>query len=442
MGPYEQDRVGRAANQVLLNNPDTPEALLEQYQQHKGPLWDEAIAVERKASAPGELASFFSGVTAKSMGVDTQVTNQFWKEYIQLVSQYENVSPEVYRKRYHELTVQYPFAEYMLLSRRGSEERDRSYAYSVLSRIEPGKTDDLSEAAGFDYDIFGYFYDNKGDLSELNPKDRTKFMTFISELGAVAEIPSNATKEEWSEASLRYSRMREYGEGLFGEDIWELVDKGYELKEAGTNSSLAWQNYLDATPVVEAALRWQTEQIHLDPYLAAYYGSIYKLRSYGTGLMYQKIEDKFGQEIFNTVSHYNALKRAGLSDEAKEYYKEHPEIKVYYDMKDVEEEYIKNAIVNFGDRIPSGQTTGIRSDLPEELSEGEREIIDFLQAPETADYNVTEWRDLIGKEEVAAALMAYRELPIEEYLKNRLVGIAEGMGLSYDELVQSVGQAD
>jgi len=233
-------------------------------------------------------------VTAKSMGVDTQVTNQFWKEYIQLVSQYENVSPEVYRKRYHELTVQYPFAEYMLLSRRGSEERDRSYAYSVLSRIEPGKTDDLSEAAGFDYDIFGYFYDNKGDLSELNPKDRTKFMTFISELGAVAEIPSNATKEEWSEASLRYSRMREYGEGLFGEDIWELVDKGYELKEAGTNSSLAWQNYLDATPVVEAALRWQTEQIHLDPYLAAYYGSIYKLRSYGTGLMYQKIEDKFG----------------------------------------------------------------------------------------------------------------------------------------------------
>ena len=440
LDPYEQDRVARAANQVLLNNPDASEELLEQFWQHKGPLWDEAIAIARRSSAPGELASFFTGLTANTKGSDDILVNQFWTEYIKLVSQYENLSPEVYRKNYSELMQKYPFAEYMLLSRRGGDERDRSYAYMVLSRIEPGKTDDFSKAAGFDYDILGYFYDNKGDLTKLNEKDRTKFMTFISELGATLAIPDNATKDEWKEASARYGKLRQIGENLFGDDIWDRVDLGYELKGAGLNQSLEWQNYLKANPDVEMALQWQSEQIFLDPILSAYYGSITKLESYGTGLMYQKLEDKFGSVIFDTYNTWKALSIGGQSEEAKAYKRQHPEIKAYETMRDELREEIRDAVVEYGGKIPEGFSSRLQKEL-EGLSEGERDIIDFMEQPQTVGYTLVEWRKLIGEEAVTVALMEWNQLTVPEDIKQYLETIAEGLGMSYDEFILSIGQA-
>jgi len=416
------------------------EELLEQFWRHEGALWDEAIAVTRQASAFGELSSFFTGLTAKSPGSDNKLVNQFWTDYIQLVSQYENLSPEAYRKHYHNLMKEYPFAEYMLLSRRGGDERDRSYAYAILSRIEPGKTDDVSRAAGFDYDILGYFYDNKGDLTKLNEKDRVKFMTFISELGATLAIPDNATRSEWIEASSRYGRMREIGMNMFGEDIWDRIDRGYELRGAGWNSNLAWQNYLDENPDVELALQWQSEQIFLDPILGAYYGSISKLRDYGTGLMYQKLEDEFGSEIFDTYDTWKSYSKGGQTEEAKAYKLQHPELTAYEKRKKELTEEIREAIIKYGDKIPDGEGMRLLDEL-EDLSEGEREIIEFMQEPETLDYGIMEWRELIGKEAVSAALMVWQELDVPADIMSILEDIARDYDMTLDELIMSVGSA-
>lgn len=439
MGPYEQDRVAMAANQVLIDNPGVPEQVMEDFWNHEGPLWDEAIRVARQATAGGELASFFTGLSASSKGADQPIINDFWTDYIGLVSQYETLSSDVYRKEYSDLMQEYPFAPYMLLSRRGSDERDRSYAYMVLSRIEPGRTDNFSKAVGFDYDIVGYFYDEKGDLTKLNEKDRVKFMTFISELGATLAIPDNATKSEWSEASYRYSTLREMAEEFYGDDIWDRVDQGYTLRGAGLNQSLAWQDYLEENPDVEAVMQWQSEQIFMDPILKEYYGSIAKLRDYGTGRMYQMLEDEFGSEIFDKDDIYGALVRSGQKDEAKEYKKNNLDLKRYYDRRDVLKEDVKDAIVEYGEKLTDGESTRLRDDLPEDISEGESDIIDYYNEPDPKKYSDKEWRELIGKEAVGNALLVWDGQPISNKDEEDLKKLAEEYDLTYDEFILSIG---
>ena len=88
----------------------------------------------------------------------------------------------------------------MLLARKGTEERNISYGYSVLSRIPPGEIDNVSKAAGFKYDIISYFYDNKGDVTGLPQEDQDKLWIFFAEAGASIAIPDKATKGEWVDA--------------------------------------------------------------------------------------------------------------------------------------------------------------------------------------------------------------------------------------------------
>ena len=104
-------------------------------------------------------------------------------------------------------------------------------------------------------------------------------------------------------------------------------------------------------------------------------------------------------------------------------------------------EDIREAIVLYGDKIPDGESTRLRGDLPEDLSEGEGDIIDYYESPKPIGYSIIEWRELIGEEAVGAALLVWNKQDITDSAERELQTIAREYGITYDELILSIGRA-
>jgi len=442
LGPYDEKRVAVALGYLIDKYPDIPEELLEQAKKHQGPLWDEAVGIVANQGAYGNVVSFFTGINARARSRDDLVANQFWSEYISLVVRMDDYDKDEWKIERQKLMDKYPFAETMLLGRKGTEERNIAYGYSVLSRIAPGETDDISKAAGFKYDIISYFYDNNGDISELPQNDQDKLMTFFAEVGATIAIPDKATKGEWMEAGIRYSEMLEEGQKMFGETIWDKVDAGYNLKGESLNSQDAWYDYLEEHPEVNEAMSWKAGYIINDKVLSPYYGSIDRLRNFWKGIMYQKLEDEFGSEIWDIQTQYFIYTDTGQKDEAKAWKKKYPQLQNYWDKKnDVYIPDLTQAMVDYGEKLPEGQDTRLRDDWGLDVaSTGEVDIAGYIEAPDTKSYTRDEWVGILKSKETEMVLLAW-ELG-DEFPKDLLPHVqdmAAELGMSYDELVLSVG---
>ena len=444
MGPYEEKRVAVAMAQLISKYPDMPEELLEQARAHEGPLWDEAIAMVAKKGAVGDIVSLFTGINARVRSKDDLVVDQFWSEYIYLVSQYDNYDPVSYRKAREELMNRYPFAETMLLARKNTEEREISYGYAVLSRIPPGQTDEVAKAAGFKYDIIAYFYDNKGDITGLPTEDQQKLKIFFAEAGASIAIPDKATKGEFTEASFRYTKMLEEGQKVFGTSIWDKVDAGFNLKGESLNSQDAWYDYLEEHPEVKDVMRWQSEYILQDPILSAYYGSIDRLRNFWKGDMYQKLEEEFGKDIWDIQAQFWIYSDTEQKEQAKAWLKKYPQLEKYWEKKNkYYTPIITQSMADYGEKLPEGQDLRLRQDFDREAaSSGTQDIAAYIESPKIKSYTKDEWLTILGQTNMSMAMLAWemgKKFPSD--LKERLESIASGMGMNYEELIISIGQA-
>jgi len=211
IGPYETKRIINALSLMAAENPEIREQAMETARTRSGPLWEKAIAYSRQKDALGTELSLFTGVNARIRSKDDITVDQFWQDYIRLWSMSETMSGDEVRENLQLLHKQYPFAEIMMLGRRGGEERDEAYTYSVLGRIEPGKTDDAWNAMGFKYDMISEFYDNKGLPEHWTEEDKNVFMSGVLSLGAALAIPEDTTKDEWNAARKEYQDMLKEG---------------------------------------------------------------------------------------------------------------------------------------------------------------------------------------------------------------------------------------
>ena len=241
--------------------------------------------------------------------------------------------------------------------------------------------------------------------------------------------------------------MSEEGQKLFGSAIWELIDLGYVKKGNSMNQQQAWYDFLDDFPVVDEAMKWQSEYIYTKGYenLAAYYGSIYHLRSLFLGKMYQELEDEFGSGIWDKVTIYDAYRDAGLKDKAKAYKVANPDLKKYYDRRDELSPVITEAMVEFGEKLPEGEDMRLREDISEP-SVIEQKIMDFVEGPVPKTYSRQEWIEFIGAETYAVARIAWRQAnnleDVPGDIDKRLREIAEDFNLSYEEFLISIGLTD
>ena len=440
IGPHRRGRIARALAAMLKEGKYTEEQIIDVARTRSGPAWEEAVARQMRKDATGTLVSNFIGINSRQRSMDDLTIDQFWADYSRLWALSGNMDSNEFRYNMEKMRDAYPFMDTLLLSRKGDKERDSAYAYAVLSRVKPGKTDNLSAELGLPYDMINKFYESKGDFSDWPEGDRKRFMGVIADLGASLALPNDATRKEWLAASTRYSEMRDQAKEIFGDDIWTKVDAAYAQKGAGINSNVQFEKYLENNPDVEQAMEWRTRYILQDPVLSAYYGGLDKLRSYYMGQMYDSIEKELGEDIWDKWTTYWSLRNTGQDDRAKAFFNDHPELEEYGDLKEEGLKQIQEQIVKYGNDLPEGEDMRLREDFTGE-SIGQAQAQEFVEGPQPRRFTTSEWVEMIGAEETRMAILAYEGQVLPNDIREYLEDIATQMDMTYDELLISVGES-
>jgi hypothetical protein len=384
LDPYERARVGRSLATLVQQGVIDEATAIDAGNTQSGEAWDMAKQYATEQRAGGQLASFFLGVGFKSRNITDIQIDRFYNDFYKTMGLYDTLSPQEVKLRFDALREQYPFMDTVLLSRKAGIERDRAFSYNVLGRIPPGQKNELSEAVGIDPRLIDKFYADKGDLEGWAQTDADKFLAGIVDLGAILNVPDNATRREWTAASNAYTGLTARMEDIWGKDITTLIDGYYILGEDRD----AKDAYLAAHPEVTQAMDWKSATTMNDPLLAAYYGGISMVENFYKGNMYKTIEDELGADIWDKWDEYWAIKDAG--GKYKDYWKQHPELERYTALKDRYNEIIARQISESVKALPEGKAPPLRDAAPESI--GEQDLFNQLTTPVVTPYDFT-WAD-------------------------------------------------
>ena len=372
VGPFERRRAGRALA-AMDNEHKYPTAdILDAAYQQRGPIWEEALLREATERGPGQLASFFLGVGFRARSQSDMEIDRFYGDWQRFWAQEPDYSPEEVRQGIEAIRKKYPFMDALLLSRKGGLDRDRAFAYNVLGRIPPAQTDDFAELVGVPAELLSRFYESKGHIEQWPETDKDRFMAGILDLAAVLDMPNTATRSEWNEARGAYQSLLQEGERRFGAEIWSRVDAYFGAKGDTPAEKEAAERILSLDPAIGQALDWRAETILRSQTLSAYYNSIEKVEQYYKGLMYDAIEKELGKDIWEKWDVYWFLQGADLK-EARAYYKAHPELKRYGELKDAWVPIAEQKAIEVGRLLPEGQGATLRQ-IKGELGIGALEV--------------------------------------------------------------------
>jgi hypothetical protein len=365
MDKYERNRVGRALTAMIQTGELTEEQAVEIARTQEGPAWDEAVKRATQIRAPGQISSFFFGTGFKARTEEDRVTDEFYQEYYRLqnLNEADLISPTDYQKNWDGLREKYPFMDALLLSRKAGPDRDRAYLYNVLGRIPPGQASEMYKLVGIDPKLAQKFYDSKGNLAGMNESERDRLMAAGVDLGAMLAIPQMATKQEWNAARAAYKGVQEQMKQQFGSDIQDKIDDYYGMADQEDR-----ERYLRANPQVQDALGWQNEQVVNNDLVYAYYGGLSALEKYHKGKVYDQLEKTYGADISEKWDEYYDLQ---ISDpeEAKRYYRQHPELKAYNKDKKKLMELALRGIVEFGSKLPESDKPELTGNEPQTIGQ-------------------------------------------------------------------------
>ena len=353
IGPYERPRVGRQLTAMQQEGLYGEAELIDAAFAQTGPIWDEARARAINLRAPNLLATaapFFLGGGFKPRTQEDAQIDMFYAEMFSVIRQKEDLSTEEYRAKWNDLERRYPFMDTLLLAKKGGPERDEALAWTVLDRIPPGMRDDLAEMVGIDFQIIQNFYDSNSNLEEMTKGERTLFMGAILEMAAILDVPDQATKAEWEASKALYGKMRDLGQEIYGDDIWEKVDVFWAMFDPENRE--ASDAYLKANPVVQEAQDWQTRMIMSTPLLGSYYTSAERIRKFYKRQLYDAAEEIFGEDLWDHLAVQSALFDLGDKKAAFQYRDDHPQLKGWTELRDQTLPDIEAKVNRLGELLP------------------------------------------------------------------------------------------
>lgn len=396
MDPYEEKRIGKSLADMVIKGEITAEQSYDIMYNRNGPEFDQAVQRAILERAPGQMASFFGGVGFKTRTEGDLKVEEFYGKYYQLLAMRENIAPEDYKKQLAQLQGQYQFADTVLLSAKGGDERDAVYAYNVLGRIPPGDSTSVLREMGLDEKLINKFYQDKGDFSDWTPQDKDRFMSAMLDIGATYALPDDATRQEWNEVKGDYQAIQEEiskelgipylreGNKVIGRGVWDLISTYYDMKDENQDKA---NEFKAQHPEIDQAFGMMAEAKISDPLLAKYYASLDTVESYYAGKNRAILEEKFGKDIAAKQAEYFSMGYQGKAAQ-KAYLKAHPELTAYWKEKSAMEKGMNQAIL----RIASGLPTA---------AEGAQLRDDFSPANATqealagfAQQNVISWQEL------------------------------------------------
>jgi hypothetical protein len=430
MDPYERRRVGRALGWMVERGEIDQAAAFDAAYNQTGEVWQRAAETAIRARAPGQLSSFFMGVGFKARSVSDLQIDRFYTERNRLMANEPNLSPDEYRAQWDLLRQDYPFADTVLLANKGGAARDATYAYGVIARIPPGQKNDIAEAAGISPELLDRFWSEKGHVEKWGKTDRERFMAGIVDIGAVLDLPDDATAAEWRAASNAYGDMDEAMQAQFGPGIGEMID-AYFAAEAGEKSA-----FLDAHPEVQEALSWKDNEIITNPLLMAYYGSAQTVERYYKGVMNAAIAQEVGEDIWDKWDTYYDIYD---DDERKAYWKAHPELERYIEVKDAYTDIVAGHVTRIASVIPESRQANLRGAVP--ATSGEQAVAASVAQTGQDIYGMTwdDWRGMMSEPLQNIVLdYALGGEDIPERAMSQIEYIAEGLDADPDTVLAAI----
>jgi len=296
---------------------------IEQAEAQEGDLWRTATVRGIDQRFAGDAMSFFLGQGFKRRGKGDVEIDNFYQEYHRFRTIAPFMSPDQVAAGYNTLRQKYPFMDTVLLAKRSGPDRETAYSYNVLGRIPPGATTEFYAAAGINRETIQRFYDDKGDMSGWEESERERFLAGVADLGAFLAVPSDGTRQEWTEAKGTYQDMKAYIQERFGEDIYDQIDRYYQSDNRDA--------FLQANPAVEQALDMQNQVVISNPLLNEYYGGFDVVERFYTNKMYDRLEGRYGniQAVFDEYYELQIKDALYGTKEARAYKKAHPEMTEY-----------------------------------------------------------------------------------------------------------------
>jgi hypothetical protein len=438
--PYQANQTGRALGALVGTQVGgvtvTPEMAVEAARTRSGPLWDAATHQALVLRAPGKLLSFVAGVGFKARTTEDLQIDQFYNDYRGIRTNWNNLSPNDRKISMDSLRSKYPFMDTVLISRKGTPERDLAYSYNVLSRIPPGQQTQLLKLVGVTDQEVSDFYsqstkDNGAPMSGWTEGDHLRWMAAMVDLGAVLKMPNDATQAEWTQAKNIYSQFMSGAQKQLGSEIWNKVTEYYNQYDISPD---AGQTYLDANPDVNAALMMQQQFKIGNPLIYKYYGSLNTIYSYYQTWIYQQLDAKYPdiQKIFNA---YDAAK---LRNPSAKY----PAILTRYTAEKAKlQDYADQQASGMLSKLPVRSNVPTRSDfLPGNGTQAQQALYNAAQ-PQTM-HTWGEWQAVMSPALQNLVLAHFtRNAPLSAAARNQLAFIASNkFGISnVDKALQYIG---
>lgn len=339
MDSYERGRVARALgdiqqediNAIMADQNLTPEqkkqAIAELEAKYtdvayaqEGPEWERAYELATNLRAPGQITSPLLGVGFKARTTNDLEIDEMYTQMNMLMTMRDGMNKEDYQKGWEQLREQFPFMDTVLLARKGGDLRDGAYAYNVLARIAPGKTDDVFREMKI-ADLADRFYNNKGSMEGWRQQDKDRFMAAILDIGATFAIPSDATKQEWQAAKNASNAMYDQLKQSYGDDIYEKISEYYAIRD---DDYQAGKYFLESNPEIQAYLDDKSAMITNNPLLFKYYGGLQTIESYYESKLRSELQEKHGDDIFKIAAEYSSIDKMDKAAR-KQWFKDNPD---------------------------------------------------------------------------------------------------------------------
>ena len=366
---YEEKRIARALSGMIDEGLVTKEEAYDLMRSRQGDMFDEAVSRAINERAPGQLTSYFFGQGFKSRTESDMKVEEFYQKYYKILAMRETMSPDQYRQAVDTLRTDpnYQFADVLLLSARGGDDRDAMYAYNVIGRLPPGDSSQILSSMGLSDEIIQKFYNDKGDFTDWTPQDKERFMSAMVDLGATFAMPDQATRLEWNDAKTAYKDMQEEVSNILGypfegssRGVWDIVSTYYDLKD--TNMDKA-NEFKRMHPEIDQALQMATEAKIQDPMLAKYYVSLDTIETYYFGKTRAQLAEQFGNDIYDIQTEYYDKQLEGKAA-AKAFLRQHPELRKYWDAKKKLDAQANTKILEIANALPDAAEGGqLRQDF-------------------------------------------------------------------------------
>ena len=405
----------------------------------EGPIWEEAVARGASEAAPQGLVGFFTSAGIRPMTQEDVQTRRLYQDLNKTFNMIENLPADEVLGVWDELRNQYPWIDAFLLSRKGGYERDRAFAYSVLARAEPGELDNLLEIAGIDYEQAQRFWEDKGDMRDWDKSDHMGFMAGVINISAVLDLPDQPTREEWNLAKSQYgTEVRDILTKAYGEDIHDKIDLYMSMRNINDpRSKDKADDFLNQHPEIGRALDDKAKIILNNDLLASYYGSYGTVVQYYDGVMYQYLDNKYGEDIHDKMTYYYNFLKMDEPELAKKYKNDHPEIQAYLDDKSGLRKITDGRIADFAKILPRGISSIVRKDT-EDLTQKQQELKDYIQNYNIPELSFEQWVALMGQDVMDVVVQVGSGMKMTNEWRRMVVPYAKMFNVTPEEFISGV----